>query len=171
MFGIKVRSHGPAKPPAGKQAGPFAVSGTDVAPALLPVPAVSFQAWQSRGPVHGAPGTQRIPAPAPFPGYDRNPVTYASEGIIGMPSSEIPYWYPQVWYQVPGPELAFNGQYLNSSHEMPVPAIRPNNYTMQRGTNQPGGISPQQGSFTAQYGRWPIGWPRIAVSYPPVKGT
>lgn len=167
MFGIKVRANGPvgAQAPPGAQYAP----GTDIGPALLPVPAVSFQAWQSRGTIHGAPGTQRVPAPAPFPVLDGSPVAQATEGPIGIPSSSIQFWYPQVWYQNPAdnPELAPPVNYLNSTHELPVPAIRPNAVMAVRAVNSPGGITPAGGAFAARLGgRWPIGWPRVVVNYP-----
>jgi hypothetical protein len=167
MFGIKVRAHGPAggQVPPGAQRAP----GTDIGPALLPVPAVFAAAWQSNGEIHGAAGTQRIPAPAPFPGYDQSPVAQASTGIKGMPSSAVPYWYPQLWYQtdITNPALAPPVNYLNSTHEFPVPAIRPNQLMAVRAVNSPGGITPAGGAFAARLGgRWPVGWPKVVVNYP-----
>jgi hypothetical protein len=167
VFGIKVRAHGPAggATPPGSQYAP----GTDIGPALLPIPAQAGSAWQSRGQVHGAPGTQRVPAPAPFPGYDVSPVAQASTGFIGIPSSAVQFWYPQIWYQNPAqsPALAPPVNYLNSTHEIPVPAIRPNQVMAVRAVNSPGGITPAGGAFAARMGgRWPIGWPRVVVNYP-----
>jgi hypothetical protein len=168
MFGIRVRSHGPARP-AQAAGGPH-IGGTDIGPALVPIPAVSFQAWQSRGQIHGAPGTQRIPAPAPFPGYDRELTTFATEGVIGMPSSMIPFWFPQLWYQTDIPAV-IPVQKINSTHELPVPAIRPNVIMVTRATNSPGGIGTQSGAFAARLGgRWPIGWPRVLANYPETRG-
>lgn len=164
MFGIRVAAHGPAggHAPPGTAARP----GTDIGPALLPVPSVFAAAWQSNGQIHGAAGTQKIAAPAPFPVLDLSPVAVATEGIKGLPSSVVPYWYPQLWYQTDIPAV-IPVQKINSTHEFPVPAIRPNNVTVQRGTNSPGGISPSTGAFAARLGgRWPIGWPKVIANYP-----
>jgi hypothetical protein len=167
MFGIKVRAHGPVGnqvPPASQYA-----PGTDIGPALIPIPAIAGSAWQSRGTVHGYPGTRRIPAPAPFPGYDESPVAWASTGPIGMPSSRLQFWYPQIWYQNPAenPELAPPVNYLNSTHEFPLPAVRPNQVMAVRAVNSPGGITPAGGAFAARMGgRWPIGWPKVVANYP-----
>jgi hypothetical protein len=168
MFGIKVRAHGPAggQVPPGQQHAP----GTDIGPALLPIPASAAAAWQGRGQIHGAPGTIRIPAPAPFPGYDQTVNSLANEGHIGLPSSVLPYWYPSVYYQTDIPNV-IPVETINSTLEMPVPAIRPNNMRAVRATNSPGGISPASGAFAARLGgQWPIGWPRVIASYP-VRGA
>lgn len=168
MFGFKVRSHGPVGGivPAGQTGMP----GSDIGPALIPVPAVAAQAWQSRGQVHGAPGTQRIPAPAPMPGYDKAPARLANVGNIGLGGSAVPYWYPQLWYQTDIP-ATIAVQTINQSHEMPVPAIRPNAVQVVRATNSPGGISPGDGSFAARIGgKWPIGWPKVISNYPESAG-
>jgi hypothetical protein len=171
MFGHRVRAHGPAggQVPPGAQYAP----GTDIGPALIPVPSMNFQAYQSNGMIHGAAGTVRTPAPAPFPGIDQSPVSQASTGQIGMPSSDFTYWRPQVWYQTDVPFMIKAGgvQYLNSSHELPVPAVRPNVVMVVRSTNSPGGIAPAYGSFAARIGgRWPIGWPRITANFPETAG-
>jgi hypothetical protein len=172
VFGHRYRAHGPA----GRQAPPGAqyAPGTDIGPALIPVPAMNFQAYQSNGQIHGAPGTQRVPAPAPFGELDRSPVAQAGTGYIGLPSSDFSYWLPQVWYQTDVatmPDRAGGVNYLNSTHELPVPAVRPNVVMVTRSTNSPGGISPSTGSFAARIGgRWPIGWPRVTVNYPETRG-
>lgn len=168
MFGIKIRSHGPA----GVQAlpgAPYAPPG-DIGPALIPIPAVFAAAWQSNGMDHGAPGTVRIPAPAPLPGYSGTPVALANAGFIGLGGSEIQHWRPSVYYQTDIP-ATIAVQTINQSHEMPVPAIRPQAMMAVRATNSPGGISPGDGAFAARIGgRWPIGWPRVLASYPMTPG-
>jgi hypothetical protein len=164
VFGIRIRAHGPAggQVPPGAAARP----GSDIGPALIPVPAVFAAAWQSNGMIHGAAGTQRVAAPAPFAGLDFSPVAVASTGKIGLPSSAVPYWYPQLWWQTDIPAV-IPVQTINSTHMFPAPAIRPNNIMAMRGTNEPGGISPADGSFRARYGGgWPIGWPRVIANYP-----
>jgi hypothetical protein len=172
VFGHRVRSNGPTggQVPPGAQYAP----GTDIGPALLPVPAMSFQAYQSNGQIHGAPGTVRIPAPAPFPELDRSPVAQATEGPIGLPSSDFSYWRPDVWYQTDVatmPDRAGGVCYLNSTHEMPVPAVRPNVIMVTRSTNSPGGITPATGAFAARLGgKWPIGWPKATTYYPETRG-
>jgi hypothetical protein len=124
-----------------------------MAAALLPVPVESVWTWRSRGAIHGAPGTQAVPAPAPFPGLDRSPVAQATEGIIGLPSSAIPQrWYPPLYYQTDWPEHA-PVRYLNSSHEMPVPARQEAGFIVNRGMNAPGGINQfSPGAFFARLG-------------------
>jgi hypothetical protein len=166
MFGIRVRAHGPVggqAPPASQYA-----PGTDIGPALVPVPAMAASAFQSRGQIHGSAGTVAVPAPAPFPGSDQSPVAQASTGIIGMPSSQLGAWYPQVWYQTDWPgNWLVDVQKINSSHMLPARAIRPDLVQVVRGTNEPGGISPAAGAFRARYGGgWPIGWPKVSVNYP-----
>lgn len=166
MFGIRVKAHGPAggAVPPGQEHAP----GTDIGPALLPVPAVFAASWQSNGMIHGAAGTQRVGAPPPFPGYDASPVAQAMSGPIGIPSTMLPYWYPQLWYETDIPAVVAV-QKINQTHEFPVPAVRPNQLMALRsgGLNQPGGISPGSGAFRARYGGgWPVGWPRVIANYP-----
>ena len=168
MFGHKARAHGPA----GVQALPGAPYGPpgDIGPALIPVPAVFGQAWQSNGMIHGAPGTVRIPAPAPMPGYDSNLNRAANAGNIGLGGSAVPFWHPDVYYQTDIP-ATIAVQTINQSHEMPVPAIRPQAMMAVRATNSPGGIAPGDGAFAARIGgRWPIGWPRVLANYPMTPG-
>jgi hypothetical protein len=168
MFGFKHRAHGPTggQVPPGQQYAP----GTDIGPALIPVPAMSFQAFQARGMIHGSPGTVRIPAAAPFPGQDRELTALATEGVIGMPSSAFHYWCPDIWYQADVP-VTIAVQTINQSHELPVQATRPQAVMMVRGTNSPGGISPGEGAFAARIGgKWPIGWPRVLANYPETRG-
>lgn len=168
MFGIRIRAHGPTggqAPPASQYA-----PGTDIGPALIPIPAVNFQAWQSNGQIHGSPGTVPVPAPAPFPVLDRSPVAQATEGPIGLPSSQFNSWRPDVYYQTDIP-ATIAVQTINQTHELPVPAIRPQAVMVARATNSPGGISPADGAFAARIGgRWPIGWPRLLVNYPETAG-
>jgi len=168
VFGFRHRANGPTGgvvPP-----GAYYAPGTDIGPALIPVPAVSFQAWQSNGMIHGSPGTVPVPAPAPFPGYDRSPVAQATTGKIGMPSSAFDSWRPDVWYQTDIPQT-IAVQTINQTHEMPVPAIRPNAVMVVRATNSPGGIAPGSGAFAARIGgKWPIGWPRVVANYPESRG-
>lgn len=173
MFGHRIRAHGPAggQAPPGAQYAP----GTDIGPALLPVPAMNFQAYQSNGMIHGSPGTVPVPAPAPFPVLDQSRVAQATTGPIGLPSSAIGYWRPDVYYQTDVPTMVKAGgvTYLpqHMTHEMPVPAIRPNVVMVARSTNSPGGINPATGAFAARIGgRWPIGWPKVTVYYPESRG-
>ena len=168
MFGFKHRAHGPTggQVPPGAQYAP----GTDIGPALIPIPAQNFQTWQGRGQIHGAPGTIRTPAPATFPGYDTSPVAQASTGIIGLPASQTDDWRPSVYYQADIP-VTIAVQTINQSHEMPVPAILPDFVMAVRATNSPGGISPADGAFAARIGgRWPIGWPRVVANFPETRG-
>jgi hypothetical protein len=124
-----------------------------MAGAILPVPVESVWAWRSRGAIHGAPGTEAVPAPAPFPQTDRELVAQASEGIIGLPSSAVPpRWYPPLYYQTDAPEAA-PVRFLNSDHMMPVPSNQAPNVIVARGVNEPGGINQfSRGAFLARLG-------------------
>lgn len=141
MAGIRVRANAPLG------------ANPNMAAALLPVPVESVFAWRSRGAIHGAPGTEPVAAPAPFPGLDRSPVAQASEGIIGMPSSAVPqHWYPPLYYQTDWPEHA-PVRYLDQTHEMPVPAEQAAGFIASRGVNEPGGINQfSPGAFLARLG-------------------
>lgn len=149
MAGIRVRANLPIG------------ANPAMAGAILPVPVESVWAWRSRGAIHGAPGTEPIAAPPPFPGVDRELAAQASEGIIGIPSSAVPpRWYPALYYQTDAPEAA-PVRFLNSSHMMPVPSRQAPNVIVARGVNEPGGINPySRGAFLARIGsRFQIGQP------------
>lgn len=174
MFGIRLRAHGPAggAPVAGGTVMPAAgfIPGTDIGPALVPIPAVFAAAWQSNGQIHGAAGTQPVPAPGPLPGYDQNTVRLANVGYIGAGGAAVQHWRPQLWYETDIP-ATIAVQTINQTHELPVPAVRPQNVMVVRATNSPGGIAPGDGAFAARLGgRWPIGWPRVVVSFPETGG-
>lgn len=141
MAGIRVRANAPLG------------ANPNMAAALLPVPVESVFTWRSRGAIHGAPGTEPVAAPAPFPGLDRSPVAVASEGIIGMPSSQVPqHWYPPLYYETGWPEHA-PVRYLDQTHEMPVPAQQAAGFIVNRGVNEPGGHSQfEPGAFLARLG-------------------
>jgi len=166
VFGFKIRAHGPtagAVPPASQYA-----PRTDIGPALVPVPAMAHGAWRSRGQIHGSPGTMPVPAPDPLPGYTSEGAPLANVGFIGLRSRRNPWWLPSVYFQTDWPGGWLVGvQKINSSHMLPVPAIQPRSLTVQRGTNEPGGISPAAGAWRARYGGgWPIGWPKISANFP-----
>jgi hypothetical protein len=91
-------------------------------PALLPVPSPLAQAFQSRGPVCGSPGTRRIPAPAPLPVIDSSFVAMAQSGQIGLPSSVFSYWTPGIYYARPASRAPVS---VLSDNQMPVPATDP----------------------------------------------
>jgi hypothetical protein len=156
MAGIRVRANLPI------EANPA------MAGAIIPVPVESVWAWRSRGAIHGAPGTQAVPAPAPLPGLDRSPIAEQYAGYIGLPSSAVPQrWYPPVYYQTDWPEHA-PVRYLGSSHELPVPARQAAGFIASRGVNTPGGINQfSPGAFLARLGgRHPIAQPTsIGTAY------
>lgn len=140
MAGIRVRANLPIG------------ANPNMAYALIPVPVESARAWQSRGAIHGAPGTEPIAAPAPFPAYDKSPVALVSEGYLGLPSSAFTHWYPPIYYETDWPEHA-PVRFLNQSHELPVPAVQASNYIVSRGVNEPGGHSQfEPGAFLARLG-------------------
>lgn len=144
MAGIRVRANVPTGPSANPS----------MAAALLPVPVESVWTWRSRGAIHGAPGTEPVASPAPFSSVDTSPVAQATEGIIGLPSSTrgLGAWYPPLYYQTDWPEHA-PVRYLDSSHEMPVPAQQAAGVIVNRGMNAPGGINQfSPGAFFARLG-------------------
>lgn len=144
MAGIRVRANLPTGPAANP----------NMAAALLPVPVESVWTWRSRGAIHGAPGTEPIRAPAPLASADREMTAQASEGILGLPSSTpgLQRWYPPLYYQTDWPEHA-PVRYLDSSHEMPVPARQEAGFIVNRGMNTPGGINQfSPGAFFARIG-------------------
>jgi hypothetical protein len=149
VAGIRVRANAPLG------------ANANMAAALIPVPVESVFAWRSRGAIHGAPGTEPIPAPAPLPRLDSSPVAVASSGFIGQPSSAVAqHWYPPLYYETDWPEHA-PVRYLGSTHEMPVPAIQAAGFIVSRGVNEPGGINQfSPGAFLARIGgRMPIRQP------------
>lgn len=140
MAGIRVRANAPLG------------ANPNMAAALIPVPVESVFTWRSRGAIHGAPGTEPVPAPAPFPRYDTSPVALASEGYLGLPSSAFTHWYPPLYYETGWPEHA-PVRYLDQSHELPVPAVQAPNVIVARGVNEPGGHSVfEPGAFLARLG-------------------
>lgn len=141
MAGIRVRANAPLG------------ANPNMAAALLPVPVESVFAWRSRGAIHGSPGTEPVAAPAAFPRLDTSPVAQANEGVIGLPSSQVPqHWYPPLYYETDWPEHA-PVRYLDQSHELPVPALQPGNVIVARGVNEPGGINQfSPGAFRARLG-------------------
>ena len=57
--------------------------------------------------------------------------------------------------------------YLNSDHQLPVPAIQAPNVVVARGVNTPGGINQYSpGAWLARLGgQSPIAWPRNVTTY------
>ena|SRR5215469_389534 len=112
-MGIRVTSNGP---------------GALLGAAMIPVPAKDRNAWQARGLIFGSPGTARIPAPAPIPGYDQQGAAKAIAGVgaggMGQPSSIYSFWRPSVYYtRTPTPQnMAVS--YV-SDNQMPCPAVDP----------------------------------------------
>lgn len=141
MAGIRVRANAPLG------------ANPNMSAALIPVPVESVWTWRSRGAIHGAPGTEPVLAPAPLPGLDRQLTALASTGIIGTPSSQVPqHWYPPLYYETDWPEHA-PVRFLDSSHELPVPAVQAQNFIVSRGVNEPGGINQfSPGAFRARLG-------------------
>lgn len=137
--------------------------------ALIPVPAQAAQAWSSRGPIHGSPGTE--PVPAPYPGAFDAKCTpaQAKAGIITSRTTR-PVLFPPLYYQPDTPAAPLERSpvnYLNSSHELPVPAIQAPNVVVARGVNQPGGISQRSpGDWLARMGsQKQIAWPQRIASW------
>jgi len=150
-----------------------ALGGADGPPsaqaALIPVPTYSRQAYQSRGPVHGSPGTQAIPAPYPAGLEATSAAAMANWGQHSSRSIR-PVIYPDLYYQTdtPAAPLERSGvDYLNSDHQLPVPAIQAPNVVVARGVNTPGGINQYSpGAWLARLGgQSPIAWPRNVTTY------
>jgi hypothetical protein len=142
-----------------------------MAGALIPVPAGTAQAWQSRGPIHGSPGTEMISAPYPqaFGPDAQVPAAMAHWGVISSRSTR-PVMCPPLYYQTDTPAAPLERspvQYLDSSHELPVPAIQAPNVLVARGVNQPGGITQAgPGSWLARMGgNRQIAWPLRRASW------
>ncbi len=140
-----------------------------MAGALIPVPAQAAQAWSSRGPIHGSPGTEAIPAPYPQALDARCTPAQANAGIISSRSTR-PVLFPPLYYQTDTPAAPLERSpvtYINSSHELPVPAIQAPNVVISRGVNQPGGISQSSpGAFLARMGgQRQIAWPQRRPSW------
>lgn len=137
--------------------------------ALLPLPTYGVQVWQSRGPVHGSPGTEAIPAPYP-PALDiDSPSAMANYGRTSNPNLH-PVIFPPLYYQtdtVAAPLERSPVDYLNSDHQLPVPAIQAPNVVVARGVNTPGGINQYSpGAWLARLGgQSPIAWPRNVTTY------
>jgi hypothetical protein len=75
------------------------------------------------------------------------------------------HWYPPLYSPTDWPEHA-PVRYLDSSHEMPVPAIQSGGFIAGRGVNEPGGINQfSPGAFLARLGG------RRQVTQPPSVGT
>jgi hypothetical protein len=93
--------------------------------ALVPVPARSARAFQSRGRIFGSPGVFQVPAPSPAAvPQDR---TGLAQGNHHYRSSDAPgYMTPAIYYERPGPE-GFEHAPVSvfSDNQMPVPALTP----------------------------------------------
>jgi hypothetical protein len=85
--------------------------------AALPVPARDAQAYQSWGITHGAPGTERIPAPAP-------PVPQAWNRALSRSSDAPDVIYPALYFQH-GRLAGTPPVSVTSDNQMPVPAVDP----------------------------------------------
>ena len=140
-----------------------------MAGALIPVPAHAAQAGSSRGPIPGSPGTEAIPAPYPQAWDAKSTTAQANAGIITSRQTR-PVLFPPLYYQTDTPAAPRERSpvtYLNSSHELPVPAIQAPNVVVARGVNQPGGISQSSpGAFLARLGsQKQIAWPLRRASW------
>lgn len=141
MAGIRIRANAPLN------------ANPNMAAALIPVPVESVFAWRSRGAIHGSPGTEKIAAPDPaaFPNATRHLAAMASSGINNTLAAPE-YWFPPIYYETDWPEHA-PVRYLDSSHELPVPAVQAANVIVSRGVNEPGGINQfSPGAFRARLG-------------------
>lgn len=84
----------------------------------------TYSTWSSRGRIHGAPGTQRIPVSDPAGvREDVNSLAAIGQFSSACAPNEI---YPAIYYENDPPLLKekFPGA-LMSDDQMPVPALRP----------------------------------------------
>lgn len=84
----------------------------------------TYAGWSSRGRIHGAPGTQQIPAPDPA-GVREDVNSLAAVGTF-MTSYAPNAIYPPIYYENEPPlnKEKFPGS-IFSDDQMPVPALRP----------------------------------------------
>jgi hypothetical protein len=144
---MKILAYGPypsQKPTAPTPAGSW----------LVPAPAQGFGSWSSNGAIHGQPGTEAIPAPAPAAvpqGWPRR--LHASSDA---PDIIFPGLYYQDLQTTNGPNL-HNTSLVSyvSDNALPVPAIDPRGLPAVMSTPPPrvGG----QGQVVSPYAvqNWP----------------
>lgn len=95
--------------------------GESLGAAALPIPAKIAQAFQSRGPVQGSPGTTAIPAPRP----GAVPQGVAFTGNPKHTSRDAPeVWFPGVYY-TRRDAMSVAPVSILSDNQMPLPAIDP----------------------------------------------
>jgi hypothetical protein len=84
----------------------------------------TYAGWSSRGRIHGAPGTQMIPAPDPAAiREDVNSLAAVGQFSTAAAPNAI---YPSIYYENDAPldKEKFPGSVF-SDNQMPVPALRP----------------------------------------------
>jgi hypothetical protein len=87
--------------------------------ALVPIRASMAQAWQSRGPISGSPGTTPIAAPIPAAVSQDYPFQ-----ALHKSSNAPAFWRPSVYYQAS--YKSCSNMSVESDNQMPVPAGTPN---------------------------------------------
>ena len=118
--------------------------------AALPIPARDARAYQSRAIIDGQPGTQAIAAPRPA----AVPQDWSVRLHNSAQAPEV--WYPSVYFERPPLERAPVS--VLSDNQMPVPALT--------ATGRPF-IASVRPTFL---GQTQVGQPRVAVSYPWLRG-
>jgi hypothetical protein len=99
---------------------------------LLPAPAQGFGSWSSAGRVHGQPGTEQVPAPAPAAVQQDNAYPQGSQRSSRYAPDAI---YPALYYQASSeatgpngsPGIIYNTSQISrvSDNALPVPAVDP----------------------------------------------
>lgn len=106
---------------------PVAGKAPPMGAALTPPMTRTYAGWSSRGKVHGAPGTQGIPAPGPA-ATPVNPVAQASVGTFYSDCAPNVIFPALYWENdAPSGKEKFPASVF-SDNQMPVPAVAPRNY-------------------------------------------
>lgn len=84
----------------------------------------TYAGWSSRGRIHGAPGTQGIPAPDPS-AVREDVNSYAAVGQFSTANAPNVIYPPLYWEAEPPLEKEKFPASVFSDNQMPVPALRP----------------------------------------------
>src|SRR5262245_43065359 len=124
--------------------------------ALTPGLTRPAQAWSSRGPIFGQPGTMAVAAPRPA-AIPADVTARASMGVFRSAEAP-PVIFPSIYY-VAGPNQEHAPVSRVSDNQMPIPALRP------------GARIPADPYITRTGGNRQTYQPQLAPSWPPLRGT
>lgn len=123
--------------------------------ALTPGMTRPAQAWSSRGPIFGQPGTMAVSAPRPS-AIPNDRTAQASMGV-SRSSDAPPVIFPSIYYIAGVQEHAPVSRV--SDNQMPIPAMRPD------------ARIPSDPYVTRKGGNRQIYQPQIVPTWPPLRGT